>query len=156
MHYFTFFYLFEHAVIYDDEGRIFKIILDIRRNYDKIKDMEYKTNNDLSDLIMKRINGDIDILSLPLYKQGTSFQNGVWKEIAKVPFGEVITYKQLSERVGTRGYRAVGVACGKNPFPILIPCHRIVAKNGIGGFSGDIYIKKTILKYEMEEKYDFE
>ncbi len=69
---------------------------------------------------------------------GTAFQRAVWTEIAAIPRGSVITYKELAERVGKpRAYRAVATACGANPTPGPIPCHRVIASDGsIGGYSG--------------------
>ena len=69
---------------------------------------------------------------------GTEFQIKVWKEISKIPYGETRTYKDLAIAIGKpNSSRAVANACGKNPYPILIPCHRVVRSDGkIGGYSG--------------------
>lgn len=82
---------------------------------------------------------------------GTDFERTVWKEISKIPWGETISYKELAKRVGRpRAYRAVANACGKNPLPIVIPCHRVIASDGtIGGFSCGVEIKKILLKLEF-------
>ncbi|MCC7543565.1 MGMT family protein [bacterium] len=84
--------------------------------------------------------------------EGTPFQRLVWSEIAKIPKGSVITYKQLAERVGKpRAYRAVAAACGANPTPGPIPCHRVIASDGsIGGYSGPggIVAKRQLLEAE--------
>lgn len=93
------------------------------------------------------------------YRDGTKFQKRVWKEVAKIPFGETVTYKELAERVGSpRGYRAVAQACGANPVAIVVPCHRVVgspsASSGLkrlGGYSGRVEIKKWLLKFEGVE-----
>ncbi len=80
---------------------------------------------------------------------GTPFQNRVWKEIHKVKFGRTLTYKELARRVGRpKAYRATASACGKNPLPLIIPCHRIVASNGIGGFSLGVGLKRWLLSIE--------
>ena len=70
--------------------------------------------------------------------KGTEFQILVWKEIAKIPFGQTRTYKQLAIAIGKpNSSRAVANACGQNPYPIVIPCHRVVRSDGkIGGYSG--------------------
>lgn len=74
---------------------------------------------------------------LPLEKKGTAFQSAVWRALLKVPYGKSKTYGDVAEKIGRpKAFRAVGNAVGKNPFPIVIPCHRIVASGGIGGFSG--------------------
>ena len=69
---------------------------------------------------------------------GTSFQIQVWEEIKEIPCGETRSYKQIAEAIGhPKSVRAVANACGKNPYPIIIPCHRVVKSNGsLGGYSG--------------------
>ena len=89
---------------------------------------------------------------LPFDYRGTDFQCRVWREIAKVPAGKTITYKALAQRLGSAP-RPVGGACGRNRLPLLIPCHRVLASSGIGGFmqarAGDpIAIKTWLLRHE--------
>ena len=85
----------------------------------------------------------------------SSFERRVLLEVSKIPFGEVTTYKKISESLGTRGYRAVGTAIGKNPFPIIIPCHRVVKSDGhIGNYRGGVRMKREILKNEGIEIRD--
>jgi len=83
---------------------------------------------------------------------GTAFQIKVWNAILKIPKGKVKTYKELAISIGKpRASRAVANACGKNPFPIKIPCHRVVRSDGrLGGYSGKggIKFKRTLLKNE--------
>jgi len=81
---------------------------------------------------------------------GTPFQKKVWNTIAKIPWGETISYAELAKRVGKpSAFRAVANACGANPIPIIIPCHRVIASDGtIGGFSGGLKIKRKLLALE--------
>jgi methylated-DNA-[protein]-cysteine S-methyltransferase len=73
----------------------------------------------------------------------------VWKELIEIPYGRVNTYKELARNIGNpNAFRAVGNAVGSNPIPIIIPCHRIVASNGLGGYSAGLRIKMTLLKLE--------
>ena len=73
---------------------------------------------------------------LPLAARGTPFQQGVWKMMRAIPFGETATYGGMAMALGS-GPRAVGMACGRNPLPIVVPCHRVLASGGKeGGFSG--------------------
>jgi methylated-DNA-[protein]-cysteine S-methyltransferase len=76
------------------------------------------------------------------------FEQKVLEETKKIKYGRTITYSQLAEKIGCRGARAVGNALGKNPIPIIIPCHRVVAKKGIGGYSAGIDIKTKLLELE--------
>ena len=84
--------------------------------------------------------------------KGTEFQIEVWKELSKIPKGEVRTYKQIAKSIGKpKSSRAVANACAKNPYPIVIPCHRVIRSDGtIGGYSGQGggKLKKELLKKE--------
>ena len=83
---------------------------------------------------------------------GTDFQKMVWKEILKIPYGETRSYKQIAINIGRpNSSRAVANACGKNPYPEIIPCHRVIRSDGsVGGYSlkGGIKQKKLLLKDE--------
>ncbi len=78
------------------------------------------------------------------------FAQKVLNETRKIEYGRMITYSELAERIGSRAVRAVGGTLSKNPVPIVIPCHRVVAKNGIGGYSAGVDIKTRLL--QMEQK----
>ena len=84
--------------------------------------------------------------------EGTNFQRTVWKEISKIPFGETRTYKDLAIAISKpNSSRAVANACGKNPYPVIIPCHRVIRSDGkLGGYSGvgGVKKKKELLKLE--------
>ena len=90
--------------------------------------------------------------NLPI--KGTEFEVKVWKEISKIPYGETITYKDLAIAIGKPdSARAVANACGKNPYPPTIPCHRVIRTDGkIGGYSGKggIKTKKKLLLEEQK------
>ncbi|ADQ03893.1 methylated-DNA/protein-cysteine methyltransferase [Caldicellulosiruptor owensensis OL] len=87
---------------------------------------------------------------LKLQLQGTEFQKRVWNELIKVPFGSVISYRELAKKVGKpQGARAVGNAVGKNPAVIIVPCHRVVKSDGtLGGYSAGIHKKMWLLEHE--------
>ncbi|HEX9756652.1 MAG TPA: methylated-DNA--[protein]-cysteine S-methyltransferase [Nitrospiria bacterium] len=84
------------------------------------------------------------------FSVGTPFQQKVWKTLLKIPFGQVKSYKWMAEKTGSpQAVRAVGQANGKNPFPILIPCHRVIYNNGyLGGYTGGLGIKRQLLEVE--------
>jgi methylated-DNA-[protein]-cysteine S-methyltransferase len=88
--------------------------------------------------------------SLPLHFEGTDFQRRVWKQLQTIPFGETISYSDLAKRAGNpRAMRAAGSANGKNPFCIVVPCHRVIAKDGtIGGYAGGLARKRKLLAVE--------
>ncbi len=81
---------------------------------------------------------------------GTQFQKRVWRKLSEIPYGETRSYKWLAEQVGSpNGFRAVGGANGKNPIPIIIPCHRVINSDGsLGGYSGGVWIKERLLRLE--------
>jgi methylated-DNA-[protein]-cysteine S-methyltransferase len=80
---------------------------------------------------------------------GTAFQRSVWRELTRIPYGTTISYKELARRVGRpNGPRAVGQANGRNPIPIIVPCHRVVASDGIGGYGGGLPMKRALLAVE--------
>jgi methylated-DNA-[protein]-cysteine S-methyltransferase len=91
------------------------------------------------------------IFELPLAPKGTEFQQKVWAELLKIPYGETITYMELAIRLGDpKCIRAAGTANGKNPIAIVIPCHRVIgAGNKLTGYAGGIWRKKKLLELEM-------
>jgi len=83
------------------------------------------------------------------YKDATEFQKLVWKAASRIPYGETATYGDVARAVGKpSSCRAVGQALGANPIPLLIPCHRVVAASGVGGFSGGTDLKAKMLQLE--------
>jgi methylated-DNA-[protein]-cysteine S-methyltransferase len=86
---------------------------------------------------------------LPMEQDGTEFQKEVWAELSRIPYGQVISYGELARRVGRpKAPRAVGQANGRNPIAIIVPCHRVVASNGIGGYGGGLPMKRALLAVE--------
>ncbi len=91
-----------------------------------------------------------DFADLTLDPQGTPFQRRVWQELQRIPRGQAISYKELAHRVGNpKASRAVGQANGRNPIPLIIPCHRVIAADGsLGGFSSGLDRKRWLLRHE--------
>lgn len=94
--------------------------------------------------------GDRQHFDLPLAPQGTPFQREVWHTLAGIGFGETISYAQLAQRVGKpSAMRAVGAANGRNPLPIVLPCHRVIGSDGsLTGFGGGLPTKRFLLELE--------
>ena len=100
--------------------------------------------------LMEYFDGKRKEFTLETAPQGTPFQGAVWKKLAEVPFGRVVTYGDLAKAIGRpTACRAVANAVGKNPLLIVFPCHRVVAANGLGGFTGGLPIKRTLLRLEQ-------
>lgn len=94
--------------------------------------------------------GTRSAFELPLFPAGTAFQQEVWAQLQKIPYGEAITYGELARAVGRpKASRAVGAACGRNPIAIIIPCHRVVGQNGsLTGYAWGKDAKATLLSLE--------
>jgi len=119
-----------------------------------------KENKRESDLIEKAyfqiteyLLGKRKSFDLPLFYKGTEFQEDVWSELKKIPYGEKSTYSKIAIKVNRpKAVRAVGSANGRNPLSIIIPCHRVVGKSGkLSGYAGGEHIKARLL--ELEESF---
>jgi methylated-DNA-[protein]-cysteine S-methyltransferase len=97
--------------------------------------------------------GKLQDFDLPLVLDGTEFQLLVWRNLQKIPYGETVSYGQLARRIGSPdAARAVGLANGSNPIPIIIPCHRVIGSNGhLTGFGGGLPVKKKLLALESRQ-----
>lgn len=85
---------------------------------------------------------------LPLYQVGSTYRKALWARLSKIPYGKALTYEQLAETVGGSA-RSCGSACGDNPLLILVPCHRVLGKNGLlTGYAGELWRKKWLLEHE--------
>lgn len=119
--------------------------------------------SEVSDPLLREAAREIDeyfagarrSFSIPVRRPetATAFQHALWDALERIPFGETRTYGEIARELGTSA-RAVGGACARNALPLLIPCHRVVAKTGLGGFSGDwetgmaVDVKKVLLAHE--------
>ena len=94
--------------------------------------------------------GTLRKFDIPLVMEGTEFQRRVWKSLETVPYGQTISYGELAQRIGApKAARAVGLANGQNPIPIIVPCHRVIGSNGtLTGFGGGVENKRKLLALE--------
>ncbi len=97
--------------------------------------------------------GELKEFDLPLALEGTDFQLRVWKALRTIPYGETISYAQLAQCIGNpKAVRAVGLANGSNPIPIIVPCHRVIGSDGsLTGFGGGLSTKKKLLELENKQ-----
>ena len=96
---------------------------------------------------------DLKEFDLPLAPTGSDFQHRVWAELARIPWGETASYGQIAHRLGhtNAASRAVGLANGRNPIPIVVPCHRVVGAAGsLTGYGGGLHRKQTLLELEQD------
>jgi methylated-DNA-[protein]-cysteine S-methyltransferase len=91
--------------------------------------------------------------TVPLAPEGTDFQRQVWKSLCDIPYGDTLSYGELARRIGNpNASRAVGLANGSNPIPIIIPCHRVIGSNGkLTGYGGGLPIKEKLLALERQQ-----
>lgn len=89
---------------------------------------------------------------LPIFQVGTDFQQTVWNELLKIPYGTTLSYGQLARKIGDiKSVRAVGTTNGKNKISIIVPCHRVIGSDGsMTGYAGEIWRKEWLLKHEVE------
>jgi len=108
---------------------------------------------DAKNQIQEYLSGQRSSFDLALnFESGTEFQQSVWKEMLKIPYGEVRTYGEIAKLLGKPGAsRAIGGACNKNLIPLIIPCHRIVSSTGLGGFAYGLTMKNEILNIESSK-----
>ncbi len=106
---------------------------------------------DLREQLRAYFAGDLQRFSVQLAPQGSAFQQQVWEALLGIPYGETSSYANLAEKIGRpAAVRALGGACGRNPIPIIIPCHRVIGSSGgLTGFSGGIGIKQQLLTLEQ-------
>jgi methylated-DNA-[protein]-cysteine S-methyltransferase len=101
--------------------------------------------------IIDYLQQPITKFDLPATQQGTAFQQRVWNAIMAIPLGQTRTYSEIAQQIGS-GPRAVANACGANSLPLVVPCHRVVAKHGIGGFmqgqKNGLLVKQWLLRHE--------
>jgi methylated-DNA-[protein]-cysteine S-methyltransferase len=118
---------------------------------------DWKQDSTAFDEVLRQLEayfrGDLREFELPLAMVGTKFQLLVWDALRKIPYGETISYAQLAQRIGNpKAVRAVGLANGRNPIPIIVPCHRVIGSDGsLTGFGGGLSMKKRLLELEQKQ-----
>jgi len=107
---------------------------------------------DIKQQLEEYFKGERREFDITLDLRGTDFQKSVWNELLKIPYGEVRAYKDIAERTGnSRACRAVGMACGRNPVPLVVPCHRVIGTDGkLTGFAHGLEIKEKLIRLEKK------
>ncbi len=130
-------------------GRNEKDLKGYAEGENKISVLPPLLNDVKKNLIDYLFGAKIDFPPYPLQIDLSLFTQKVLAEVRKIPYGQVKSYKYLAQKIKTKAYRAVGRSLSVNPFPIIIPCHRVIRTNGeLGGFSAGIDLKKKLLKLE--------
>lgn len=121
---------------------------------------DWTRQDDIDPFVMARrqlnayFDGHLKVFNLPIKMEGTPFQKQVWEELTRIPYGVTISYGELARRIGAPGAsRAVGLANGRNPISIIVPCHRVVGANGkLTGYSGGLSNKQALLALEASAR----
>ena len=111
---------------------------------------EKDAHSDATEQLDAYFSGTLKQFDLPLVLYGTPFQERVWRALAGIPYGKTVSYGELAREIGRpAAVRAVGAANGKNPVPIVLPCHRVIGSDGrLTGYAGGLGLKQTLLDFE--------
>lgn len=100
--------------------------------------------------VCEYLEGKRQTFDLPFKLDGTAFQQRVWNTLLSVPYGETKTYGEIAAFIGKPGAaRAVGIACGKNPLWLVVPCHRVIGAHSLGGYGGGADMKRALIELEQ-------
>ena len=145
------------VTVIGDEAGITRIHLDAEGSNKELQVNEFIRNDDLFKEAKTQLeayfNGTLKEFHLKLNPKGTDFQKKVWQALETIPYGETRSYKDIALMIGNdKASRAVGMANGKNPIPIVIPCHRVIGANGkLTGFAFGINLKQKMIELEDDD-----
>lgn len=136
-----------------DEAGLRHIVFEKKKNPITIGDDWKKNSNFFAPVkaqLRSYFKGGLKHFDVPLAPVGTPFQLKVWKALRTIPYGELVSYKTIAKAIGNpNAVRAVGGANGKNPIPIIVPCHRVIGSDGsLTGFGGGLSTKKRLIELE--------
>jgi len=116
---------------------------------DDVEKSPFKLKNEVMQ-VKEYFAGKRKEFDMKIFLKGSSFMTKAWVALSKVKYGKTISYSELAEKAGNKkAFRAAATSCAKNPIAVIIPCHRVIAKNGsLGGFGGGMNLKKKMLKLE--------
>ena len=149
--------LSELLYIYTEDEELYHIQWIVDNNYkEKLNGIILKIWDNFENQLILYFDGKLKIFDVKLYKfKYPDFTDKVLKELRKIPYGKTLSYKEVAEKLGKpSASRAVGNACKKNYFPIIIPCHRVISSSGLGGYMGktgdsrELELKKRLLELE--------
>jgi len=124
----------------------------VHATFDRVPGVRSGIPETVRSALVRYLAGDLNCLTqVPVLQHGSLFQLRVWEGMRQIPAGEVATYGELAIDVQSPGAaRAVGTACGRNQVALFVPCHRIVASNGIGGYQFGLKLKSDLLEFEAK------
>ena len=126
----------------------------VQGTFDRVAGVRNGIPTHISEVMQRYLAGDVDLLTTVAVQQsGSPFRQRVWESMRDIPAGEVATYGELATDAGSPGAaRAAGTACGSNQIALFVPCHRVVASNGIGGYQFGLDLKQDLLEFEARSR----
>ena len=126
----------------------------VQGTFDRVAGVRNGIPTHISEVMQRYLAGDADLLTTGAVQQsGSPFRQRVWESMRDIPAGEVATYGELATDAGSPGAaRAAGTACGSNQIALFVPCHRVVASNGIGGYQFGLDLKQDLLEFEARSR----
>lgn len=154
MNYYIYKNYFGKFIILERDGFIIGLSTDERDIPDDFKEFKSDLIKSCVEELEQYFKGELKEFTIPISFKGTEFQESVWNALLNIPYGETRSYQDIAEIVGSKkAVRAVGGANNKNPLMILIPCHRIIGKDGkLVGFGGGLELKSELLNLESTNK----
>ncbi|MFT7087101.1 MAG: methylated-DNA-[protein]-cysteine S-methyltransferase [Rickettsiales bacterium] len=143
-------------LISSDEDAITGVCFETHKRYQEIlensQELEVPILKDAKKQLEEYFSGNRKIFNIPLKSNGTIFQKKVWDGLLKIPYGKILSYKDLAQNIDNiRAFRAAGNANSKNPISIIVPCHRVVGKNGtLTGYANGLDKKQYLLNIESK------
>ncbi|MEZ7892514.1 MAG: methylated-DNA--[protein]-cysteine S-methyltransferase [Candidatus Wallbacteria bacterium] len=140
--------------IAEEEGKITNLCFESDKKPENAEICETQIIKEAARQLKCYFSGTLREFSLQLNPQGTEFMKKVWGALCRIPYGQTASYKEIAVAVGNKNaMRAVGMANGRNPIPIFIPCHRVIGADGrLVGYSSGLDIKKKLLDLEKSKK----
>ena len=137
-------------LVSNDRQQLIGIEFENQYNRNDLAEASNAVLADCADQLTDYFAGRRQRFDLPLAAGGTAFQQSVWDALTDIPYGEIRSYRDIARSIGNpAAVRAVGAANGRNPLPILVPCHRVIGSNGsLTGFAGGLEAKKFLLQLE--------
>lgn len=156
MTYYTYFDSPLEPLLLTSNGKALTGLFMVEHKYGPDVSADWEENDEITPFPQAKVQldayfrGELTDFDLPLTPQGTDFQRTVWKALMQIPFGDTISYAELAQRIDNpKAVRAVGLANGRNPISIIVPCHRVIGANGtLTGYGGGLHRKASLLTFE--------
>lgn len=154
MYYYIFKTSLGDLLIEETKGKITKITTDTKDKSENSENKKTKLISECATQIEEYLKGKRKVFEIPILLKGTEFQKKVWNALLKIPYGSTLSYSDIANCIGSeKAVRAVGGANNKNPIMIIVPCHRVIGKDGsLVGYGGGLWMKEKLLELELKNE----